>query len=86
MIEIFGKLFLWDRKSIKENITDRLIRGDELTISDRTKSATINKYKENQLVINYELAKMFVSIGLVGIDTGNLETGEAHFNFKSRNL
>lgn len=84
MIEIFGNYLPWTPELLKENITDRLLNGDDLTICCKDKKAWINKWLKDPLEINYELAHVIVSLGLVGCDSGNIETGERHYNFKSR--
>lgn len=84
MIEVFGKYYPWSREAIKEQLTDRLLAGDELTICYKEKTAWVNKYQKNPKEINFDLAKMLVIISLVGADSGNNDTGEEHYNFDMR--
>ena len=84
MIEVFGKLYPWSRGVIKEQVTDRLLSGDELTICYKEKTAWVNKYHKNPKEISFDLAKIFLIIGLVGADSGNSETLEEHYTFENR--
>lgn len=84
MIEFFGNHYPYTTQLIKDNITDRLINHAELTVCSKIKKAWINKYKKDPLPISYDLAMVFINIGLVVLDSGNLETGEEHYNFFNR--
>lgn len=84
MLEVFGNFYPWSRDAIKEQVTDRLLAGDELTICSKEKTAWVNKWQKNPKEINYDLAMFFVNIGLVGVDSGNWETSETHYTFRMR--
>jgi hypothetical protein len=84
MVELFGKIYPWSREAIKEQLTDRLLSGDELTICSKDKTAWVNKWHKNPQEINYDLAMSFVVFGLVGVDSGNFDTGEVHYTFLAR--
>jgi len=84
MIEIFGYWYNWTPELLKKEITDRLLAGDELTICYKEKTAWVNKWHKNPVQINFELSKVIVALGIVGEDSGNLDTGEVHYNFNNR--
>jgi len=83
MIELFGQLYSCDREALKE-ATTRLINGAELTICYKEKEAYINKIRPDCIKIDYEIARAWVAFGIVGQDTGNLETGEEHYTYEMR--
>lgn len=83
MIKILDKYYPWDTDLLK-SVTNRIIAGDELTINYKDKEAWINKWHKNPLQINIPLAEIYVSLGIVGEDSGNLETGDRHYAFMMR--
>lgn len=57
----------------------RIIYGDELTITEAAK-AEINKYRKSPEIINMEFALFLIKADLIGLDSGNWETKEEHWN------
>ena len=83
MIELFGNFYPWSREAL-QLATNRILSGDELTICRKEKTAWINKYHSKPQEINLFIADVFIHFGLVGIDSGNFETGEEHYNYSMR--
>lgn len=83
MIELFGKHYSFNRDALSAALK-RVVNGDELTINYKTKKACINKYGNNPLNIDYDIAYVWFLSGIVGADSGNTETGEEHYTYKMR--
>lgn len=80
MINLFGADYPWSLEYIDEYVTKRLINGAELTIC-KDGTAWINKWTSRPMQIHLFIAQMYIATGLVGEDSGNLETGERHYTF-----
>jgi hypothetical protein len=87
MVELFGSYKPWSREVLKE-VTNRIIKeGAEITVcrkelsDDKTPVCWINKYHSNPVKIHYHIAQVYLTFGLVGIDSGNFDTGEDHYTY-----
>lgn len=89
MIEMFGEYRPWSREALQE-ATNRVIAGAEVTVCNKEKDSTgnpicwLNKYHAKPQQIHYYIAEMFIYLGIVGIDSGNFDTGEDHYSYFMR--
>jgi len=83
MVFLNGNFYDWNTDAL-HRVTSRLLANDVLTINYKTEEAYINKYGKDPERIAYDYAVLMVTLQVVAADSGNLSTGEEHYNIKSR--
>ena len=89
MIELFGEYRPWDREALQA-VTKRVVAGAEITVCNKEKDSGgnpvcwLNKYQAKPQQIHYYIAQVFIYFGIVGIDSGNGDTGEDHYTYFMR--
>jgi len=64
----------------------RVLNGDDITITTSTRGVVnecaveVNKWRKNPEKIDYQIACLLLYWELIGLDSGNFETGEEHYN------
>lgn len=58
----------------------RIFNNDDMTVT-KGREVEINKWRKNPEKINIDLAWFMIEYKIVGLDSGNMETGEQHYNF-----
>lgn len=80
MIQAFGELRPWGYDVVFNVITARILKGAELTVC-KDGTCWINRWRKGEQEIHPFLADMYIVSGLVGVDSGNLETGDVHYTY-----
>lgn len=84
MIGIKGGLYNWNTKQLNE-ISQRIINGDCVTINDKKKKAYINYYVgKDTMTIPFDYAVLLAKLHIIEIESGNHDFNEEHFYIKSK--
>ena len=79
MIQIGKNYYTWKPEKLNQ-LFQRILNGDEITINSKRKEAYINYYiGDNTEYIPYDYADMLDKLCVIECHSGNFETGEKHY-------